>query len=706
MRKKQKEKSSYFIKYIIPTIAVFSFVICVLEGYFYYRLSEGNLYVQILLNIQNVFKAFLFSPSISIEDAKILIKLQDPNVFKSLICYFYMAVIILAPICTAVAVLKTIEKTVRGWSNIFKNIFHKKVFIFGYNKYSKEFVKNIVDSNIRVIVVTQKPLLDSERLELLRKGIVVIDGDFTNGKDYDMKYGFRKMKIEKADSIVLFEELATTNFSILLNIIEYYDSIEEKRKVFKQIYNNDEIIYIKCSISCEDDGMQEVITDYYDRYIDEASAETNRKIHIDLKQFSIPEIQAKELFSRKPIYQYNLKDKRTYSKKHYEWEESTNVCTNPWDTHLVIVGFGKLGQNVLLQALNLGNLQSKSIITIDIFDKNIDEKKGIFAKRFSHENVEINEKFISFPKKSENVDGKVIIRFHKIDIRTIDFEDELRKLENVTYIAICFEDSSLSTMSMVTIEKYFKNAPIMVHMDVDKKVIDYIKKNSKSYKEVFPFGTKKEVLDKDAIIENEMDIKAILYNCKYDEYCKYNKKTKEEGMSHISRKKLGAWNQTILLKKNSSRKSIEHETIKIILMLVDSWQNQDITDDIIMKKVSVLLDCLEKHKDYEDENVKQIREYLEDAYREIKVDKVNEILSVDKILEELAALEHRRWCNFMFANGYRYENSKKDDLVKKNPCLLSWNLLRTHKPEMLVFDVLSILICAEKMEDDRIKFLY
>lgn len=704
MNKQLKEIISNYKKYIIPTIAVFSVIICILEGYFYYRVLDGNLYVQILMNINNIFKAFLFSPSISIDDARKVLEQQGGTMFKTIVCYLYMAVVILAPICTAVALLKSIEKTARGWVNSFKISFYEKVFIFGYNNNSKEFIKNIVDGNKKVIIVTEKPFLDSERLELLRKGIMLICGDFSNGKENDMKYGFRKMRIEKADSIVLFENQATTNFSILLNIIEYYDSIQRKSKLFELIPKNDETIYIKCSISCEDSGIQEVITDYYDRYIDQVSHVTNRAIHIDLKLFSIPEIQVRELFSHRPIYQYNLMDQRTYIKKHYDWEETTNECANPWDTHLVIVGFGKLGQNVLLQALNLGNLQSKSIITIDVFDNNADEKKGIFAKRFSHENVDINQEFISFPKKKQNSDGKVIINFHKVDIRTIDFEDELRKLQDVTYVAICFEDSSLSTIGMVTIEKYFKNVPVAVQMDVDNKVIDYIKKNIKSYKHVFPFGTKKEVLDQDTIVENHMDKKAILYNDKYNEYHEHDKKIICEHINHISRNKLDAWNKTILQKKNSSRKLIEHEPFKIILLLVDSWLSQGLEYENIMKKVSELLSCLEKNKDYEDKDVKQIRGYLDNAYKKIKVVKVNEILSADKVLEELATLEHRRWCNFMFTNGYIYEDGKKDDLAKKNPCLLSWNLLCEHQSEMLIYDVLSILICAEKVEDDRIKF--
>jgi hypothetical protein len=415
---------------------------------------------------------------------------------------------------------------------------------------------------------------------------------------------------------------------------------------------------------------------------------------------------AQEIFQQRPIYYANLKDERVYQKRHYEWGTSSGDSINPWDTHLVIAGFGQLGQNILLQALNLGNLQNNSTITIDVFDKAVDEKKGVFAKRFCRDNVVIDTASICYPEHKDHADGNVIINFHKIDIRTIDFEDALNKLKNVTYVAICFEDSSLCTISMVTIEKYFKNIPIAVRMDVDKKVIEYIKNNNSSYKEVFPCGTGKEILTERTIIGSETDLQAIRYNSSYNEFSELKKNPKIDRSRELTHKELLNWKKMGYLKRYSSRKSVEHQMTKLILLLADTWVKEGATTELISKKVNQLLECVVKQKKYEDTYIEQINTELNNIYNDIITDKSIEELLSDKEINELSALEHRRYCSFMLANGYRYDAREKNDDLKTNPCLLSWEQLQVKKPEMLIYDLLAIIICLEKIHGNKINFDY
>ena len=58
----------------------------------------------------------------------------------------------------------------------------------------------------------------------------------------------------------------------------------------------------------------------------------------------------------------------------------------------------------------------------------------------------------------------------------------------------------------------------------------------------------------------------------------------------------------------------------------------------------------------------------------------------------------------MYMNGYQYNEGTKDDLAKTNPSLLSWKQLCAKMPDMLIYDLLAILICEEKMDENVIRF--
>jgi hypothetical protein len=127
MKKNRRQIRSRFVKYIIPIVAAFSFAVCIIEGFLYYNSSENSIYIRILMNINNAFKTFLFSPTISIGEARDAAAQQEASVIKTIVCYLYTTIVILAPICTATTFLRAIEKAVRSHVNLVSHKFQKKI---------------------------------------------------------------------------------------------------------------------------------------------------------------------------------------------------------------------------------------------------------------------------------------------------------------------------------------------------------------------------------------------------------------------------------------------------------------------------------------------------------------------------------------------------------------------------------------------------
>ena len=68
----------------------------------------------------------------------------------------------------------------------------------------------------------------------------------------------------------------------------------------------------------------------------------------------------------------------------------------------------------------------------------------------------------------------------------------------------------------------------------------------------------------------------------------------------------------------------------------------------------------------------------------------------DPLMCFMAALEHKRWCNFYYLKGFRY-SKKKDEEARTHDCLIpDWGeFLRSDKRDTIVYDLLASLSIRE-----------
>lgn len=287
------KKKKSLVWSLLGFIAIVAMIIAIMEGYIYYSITESNIYVQILMNLHNVIKTFLSQPVITISNAKSLIEVGNLNTLEVTVGYLYMIAVVVAPLCTTVAIVNAVESSFRKLSNKYSGLTKKKVYIFGYNDNSKILINNLIKNN-KVYLMTNIDLSSDEKIELYKLGLIIYKVDLSNENADETDRNLRKIKIAKADAIILFENNSSTNFSIFLNITEFFDKKKYSSGVLKKT--------IVCSISCEDDETRELITNYYkveylgidyykkktenqDKTESEYIAEqnrNNRRIHLDM----------------------------------------------------------------------------------------------------------------------------------------------------------------------------------------------------------------------------------------------------------------------------------------------------------------------------------------------------------------------------------------------------------------------------------------
>lgn len=642
---------------LFTVLAIWSIIFTALEGWIFYSEAYPNLLFRWMLIIQNTIKAFAFRSDIGLKDMAEVIG-NSSDVFETIVGYAYTFAIFAAPYCTLTVMYKVLEKFFRFKSLLWRCSKKRRIIIFGYNEQVKILLDGEREDALIHLISTE--VSTETEVELLKKKIVLHRIDCLKLPEKQLKYFFARMELDKAEHIVLFEESSAKNFSLY------------------QMFHRDEFIgclndTVRFICRCEDESIRRIMEDYHDCRLSSAKEKEkngreknqDEKRAKDLEIVGIHELRVRKMLKENSLHEYYV---------------NSGKDVKDWKLHLLIIGFGKLGQQILLQSMNMGVVSSENDILIDVVDFDVENKKSIFENHFSDKYVKMDNEKLIIPR--EYADGKFEVRFHNMDTRHKKFSNILQengdpKKDGIyTYVAICIEDADVSLHCMSEVERYLREnasdgvdgkVSIGVRMESNRQMAKYVSGNSATYKNVFVIEETESTISLQDLLHDDLTKDAKEFNYIYsmmDIKSVQEFEKKREGKKDKKREDLieDCWKNMLLFKRNSNLAIAQHANVR---EKIPNKISYEMLDKYFGENGSILKDEGDVWTFREDEaelvsNLNNCKEYTQ--------------------VLEYAKMEHRRWCYFMASCGWRPLNSMnwvKDSSIKGNACLCTWEQLST-----------------------------
>lgn len=632
---------------LIFLLAVLSFLIATAQGIIYYKEYES--FFKYLLVLQNSINAFGFKASVTIKDTVAFME-DNPTALNKSIGYAYCIAVFTAPYCTLSFVYKILQRLLRFIIFFRRDKNCRHIVIFGYNSDVKAMLNNNkADPKKNCVHIVTTELIDNEETYRLNKaGYIVHYADILKAAESELHALLVKTRIEIASNIVLFESSSIRNFSLLqlfrLNEADSADRIKLAEGA-------------KISCRCEEEGIGRLIAEYYN-----SAAGTDA--YYDLELVGIPEMQIHKMYSEHPLHTV-YKD--------------TDTPLKDWTVHLLVAGFGQLGQQAVLQAMNLGVVSERNRIIIDVFDSNIKMKKAIFLNQFSRDTFDMTDSRVML--RSETADGLLEINFYELNISHRSFYDTIRSQldkEPYTYAVIALENIDLSVNCAIQLEELFYernlDPPILMRMDTDRRLAGYISADKRSLGGVSLIDDRSIVITLEMIINREIDRIAKNYNHFYNNI-KLITADETGTVDNAAEDPEIEWNRLRLFRRSSSKAAAYHDEVK---------------NDIIPKLAAENGVRLEQKLEELIGTDGTLMRYTGSAWQMHGTEEeVLKKIRKDSFAYGLASLEHRRWCCYMASIGWR--PGERSDQFRRNPCLVPQQKLMQDQPEMCKYDLMSLM---------------
>ena len=265
--------------------AIAVFVICVLEGIFYYHSVESP-FLKVMLNIQNAIKAYKIDPDIDQADALEYVKTAGGGVFTIILTYVYCIAVIIAPLCTVGALAILVRKPASYVRSLLSQRGKKRILLIGEGTYKKQFISGLA-KECRITTIETGAMTEEAKLKYMNKGV-----------NYRQKYDdmsiediLKAIDITKYADIILCDDNAMENIEYLKVIGSICNSLQKPsgdNASYKQIY-----------LSCSDNSMSQLIKQYYDRLEEK---------NFDLNIIDVNRMAVNKMFKEHPVYQVNTGD--------------------------------------------------------------------------------------------------------------------------------------------------------------------------------------------------------------------------------------------------------------------------------------------------------------------------------------------------------------------------------------------------------------
>ena len=640
---------------LLLLLAIASFVIAAVQGVIYY--SGYDPFFKSLLVLQNSINAFGFKASITIKDVVAFID-KDPGTYKIAVGYAYCIAVFTAPYCTVSFVYKFLERVLRLFIGIRRGKKCEHIIIFGYNDDVKAMLKNRSGpySKTCIHIITSEHISHEEVYRLNKSGCMIHTADLLKAEENEIADIMERTCAENAESIILYEVSSIRNFS-LLQLFRLNDESSAGRIKLK--------IGAKISCRCDDEGISRLIAGYY-------NSTAGKEAFYDLELIDLAEMQIHKMYSDIPLYTV-YKD--------------TDTPLREQTVHLLVAGLGKLGQQAVLQAMNLGVVHEQNRIVIDVYDSDIDNRYQIFAKQFSSGAFDFSGN--SMTLRSDTADGELTVNFFKADARHRDFYSTVRNRNDelpYTYSVITIENVDLALSCAMQLNEIFTAAgsgvPVLMRMDSDRRIAGYITSDNDELRDINLIDDRSVVITLDMILDRSIDRRAKIYNHIYNNIAIITG-NENGGCDNSSADPETEWNSIRLFRRSSSKAAAYHDEVKDMLIPALAAEN------------GVQLDAQLEHLLGEDGTLMKFngKAWRMNGTEQELIDRLRN----EPFAYEFASLEHRRWCCYMASIGWQC--GKRDDRLRRNPCMVTQEKLMEIKPEMCKYDLMSLMARYRAMKE-------
>ncbi len=634
---------------VLTVAAVLSFLIASVEGYIFYGEYAEFGFFRILLTVQNSIKAFLFSPSISAED--VLKTLSD--VGSSLELYAGLAYVVaafVAPLCTATALFVAAERFFRKGLERWRSRRQEGTLVFGYNRDVKALLKNHDGKSGVVHVVADVELPEKEERELMKRNIFFRRMDCVYAPEESLRELLEEVRARQIKKIFLLDDSSMHNASLYLRLCKLAQSGPEGAVFPKGAV---------CCCRCTEDCVRELAADYFDR----------ERPSLGLYLFDLAELRVRKTFSRYPIWGNDFQTPGA---------PDPTLPAEQFNVHILIVGFGGVGEQFLRQAVNLGVAHSDSTILIDVVDQDALQKKELFCSALELDDAFVGDNEIRVGAGcpgADLADGLLRIRFHEIDVRGNRFSQFLRDTAAempLAYAAVCIKDLDVGIRCVSAIERYTADEthpfPVAVKLDCSEQLAEYLDKNDKTFGNVFAMGGAGP--EKDFTL---VDIYNSSTEKKARDYHEIYRSISFAPQGEVVTPGAG-WDALKLYQQQANRLLCYHaQTKAYVLSCADSRDPRSVLQEHLRAAGIALEDGKFTYSDSEEEMLRRVEE--------------------SPLLRELLHMEHRRWCYAMILAGWSGKCTKKDEARKLSPYICPWDRLAMGTRK---YDLIPVLMMSQE----------
>lgn len=511
----------------------------------------------------------------------------------------------LAPIATVLSVIKTLQTAFNQQWQMLKASFRGGHYVIcGMDNGALMLANDILARGKRVaIIVNDTSKADIESLK--EKGAVVIQGSMLD------KHNLQKAGVTRCSVVIFMSADDIANIGAFISVSGLIKGRQSRQNSS-----------LKSFIHLSDRRLEKII-------------ETAVKgiPYMDHRLFNIYENSAKLLFTDHPLY---------------ENVDILNADSKP--VRLLIIGFGHIGEQVLLQAVLLGHFPNGKKIKITVVDNDAARKEKDFLLRY--------------PQIKETCND---LCFKNADASSEDFYQKFLSANDYTFQVICFKNDTLSISTAIKMTDACKlpvvprekmETLVAVRIPKAHNVGDLLDDDKDRFKNIFCFGAIEKVSGFDVVIDERLDEMAKINHFIYSKiYELIALKDEKIDIKNLAKEIIPNILPSLSNDIESKIDSLWHKPDNSAF-LKESNRSQAMHMDVKLHAVGLC--ALLKEKAGENEKI------TEEEAQDMLIGR----------LEELSKVEHERWMAFHYKNGWTLLEAdflnKNDPESKRHTCLVSW----------------------------------